>query len=123
VGKEPCHNQDSFRLHRSRGAQHLAHLTLAAAAAALGDQVIIYFTPGAAPALEPDVLEEMTARAMPDMKDPVSGIKQLGGRFMLCELALEALHVTPDELRDDLEIVGATTFMSETRDAARTLTF
>ena len=97
--------------------------TLAAAAAALGDQVIIYFTPGAVHALEPDMLEEMEAKGMPEMKELVSGIKQLGGRFMLCQLALEALHIEPDEVRDDLEIVGATTFMSETKDAARTLTF
>ncbi len=97
--------------------------TLAAAAAALGDEVIIYFTPGAVPALEPDMLEEMSAKGMPAMKELVDGIKQLGGRFMLCELAMEALHIERDEVREDLEIVGATTFMSETKDAYRTLTF
>jgi len=97
--------------------------TLAAAAAALGKEVVIYFTPGAVPALEPDMLEEMTAKGMPDMADLVKDIKTLGARFMLCELALEALHIEPDEVRDDLEIVGATTFMSETQNAERTLTF
>jgi len=107
----------------SQGTSIWPTFTLAAAASGLGDQVIIYFTPGAVPALEPDMLEEMEAKGMPPMKELVDNIKQQGGRFMLCELSLEALHVEPDELRDDLEIVGGSTFMSETRDAARTLTF
>lgn len=97
--------------------------TLASASAALGDEVIIYFTPGAVPALEPDTLEELEAKGMPPMKELVDGFKQLGGRMMLCQLALEALHVEPGELRDDLEIVGATTFLVDTADAARTFTF
>ena len=107
----------------AQGSSIWPTFTLAAAAAALGNKVIIYFTPGAVPMLEPDMLEELEAKGMPEMKALVDGIKQLGGRFMLCELALEALHVTPDDLRDDLEIVGATTFMSETKHAERTLTF
>jgi predicted peroxiredoxin len=96
---------------------------LASASAALGDEVIIFFHPGAAPLLEPDVLEEMEAKGMPPMKELLEGFKKLGGRMMLCALTIEALHIEDGDLRDDLEVVGATTFLVETADAARTFTF
>ncbi len=47
----------------------------------------------------------------------------LGGRMMLCELGLEAHDVTAEELRDDIDIGGATTFMAEIQDAKTTFSF
>ncbi len=96
---------------------------MASSAAALGDEVVIFFTPGGVPALKPGYLEELTAKGMPSMKELLEGIKSLGGRLVLCELALEAKDVTPEDLRDDLEISGATSFMADIRDANVTFSF
>lgn len=96
---------------------------LASASAALGDEVIIFFMPGAGNLLEPETLEEMEGRGMPPMKELLNGFKALGGRMMLCALTLGVWGVTAEDLRDDLEIVGATTFLEETRGAERTFTF
>lgn len=96
---------------------------MASAAAASGDEVIVFFTPGAVPALMPGYLEGMNGKGMPPMGELVEGLRALGGRLVLCELALEARDVTPEDLRDDLEIGGATSFMADIRDAGVTLSF
>ncbi len=43
--------------------------------------------------------------------------------MMLCELGLEAHDVTASDLRDDIDIGGATTFMAEIQDAKTTFSF
>jgi len=96
---------------------------MASAAAASGDDVVIFFTPGAVPALKPGHLEGIAGKGMPPMKELVDGVKMLGGRLVLCELALEAKDVTPDDLRSDLEIAGATGFMADIKDAKTTFSF
>ena len=96
---------------------------MGSAAAASGDDVVLFFTPGAVPALKPGYLEGLTARGMPPMKELLEGIKALGGRLILCELALEAKDVTAAELRGDLEIGGATSFMADIKDANVTFSF
>ncbi|MBN1409774.1 MAG: DsrE family protein [Spirochaetales bacterium] len=96
---------------------------LGSAAAAAGDDVVIFFTPGAVPALKKGVLEGITMKGMPDMKGLVEGITALGGKLILCELALEAKGVTMKELRDDLELGGATSFMAGIKDPCVTFSF
>jgi predicted peroxiredoxin len=96
---------------------------MGSAAAASGEDVIVFFTPGAVPALKPGYLEGINGKGMPPMKELLDGLKALGGRLVLCELALEAKDVTPTELRDDLEIGGATSFMIEIKDANVTFSF
>ncbi len=96
---------------------------LASAAVASGDDVIIFFTPAAVPALKPGYLESLTGKGMPAMKDLVEGIIALGGRLMLCELGLEAHDVTAEDLRDDIDIGGATSFMADIQDAKTTFSF
>jgi len=60
---------------------------------------------------------------MPDLIDLAEGIEALGGRIMLCELAFEAKDMKKEELRDGIEVVGATTFMAEISDATVTFSF
>jgi len=96
---------------------------LGSSAAASGDELILFFTPGAAPALKKGELEKIKAKGMPDMADLVEGIQALGGRILLCELAFEAKDMKKEELRDGIEIVGATTFMAEISDAQVTFSF
>ena len=96
---------------------------LASSAIASGDDVIIFFTPGGAPALKKGHLESITGKGMPDMKDLLEGVMALGGRMMLCELAFEAKDMTKEEIRDDVEVVGATTFYAEISEAKITFSF
>ena len=96
---------------------------LGSSAIASGDDLILFFTPGGAPALKKGELEKIKGKGMPDMIDLVEGIMALGGRMMLCELAFEAKDMTKDEIRDDVEVVGATTFMAEITDAQVTFSF
>jgi len=96
---------------------------LGSSAIASGDDLILFFTPGGAPALKKGELEKIKGKGMPDMADLVEGIMALGGRILLCELAFEAKDMTKDELRDDVEVVGATTFMAEISDAQVTFSF
>lgn len=96
---------------------------LGSAAAAAGDKVILFFTPGAAPALKKGVLDEIKAKGMPDMIELVEGVQNLGGRILLCELALEAKDLKKEDFRDGIEIVGATSFMAEIKDAQVTFSF
>lgn len=96
---------------------------LGSSAVASGDDVIMFFCPAAAPALKPGHLESIHGKGMPPMKELLEGIKAMGGRFMLCELALEAKGMTKEEIRNDVEIVGATTFYAAISDAKITFSF
>jgi predicted peroxiredoxin len=93
------------------------------AAAAMGEEVILFFTPGAAPALRTGVLETVQAKGMPDMGELVDSLQALGGRILVCDLCVEAAGVAEDQLRDGVEIVGVTTFLADTQDATRTFAF
>jgi len=96
---------------------------LGSSAIASGDDLILFFTPGAAPALRKGELEKIKAKGYPDMADLVEGISALGGRMLLCELAFEAKDMKKEDLREGLEIVGATSFMAEISDAQVTFSF
>ena len=96
---------------------------LGSSAAASGDDVIMFFEPWAAPALKEGVLEAMDGKGMPVMEELVDGLIALGGRIMLCELAFAAMDMTEEELREDVEVVGVTTFVVEAQDAQMTFSF
>lgn len=96
---------------------------MGSAAAAMGDEVILFFTPSAAPALVQGRLERMQAKGMPPMKDLVSGFEDLGGKILVCDLCLEAKDLEPQDLRPRAEIVGVTRFLADTRSAERTFCF
>jgi len=96
---------------------------LGSSAAASGDEVVLFFTPGAAPALRKGELEKIKSKGMPDMSELVEGMTALGGRLLLCELALEAKDMKKEEFREGIEIVGATSFMADINDAQITFSF
>ena len=96
---------------------------LGSAAAAAGDEVILFFTPACAPALVPGGLEKMKVKGYPDMADLVEKLKLLGGRMILCELVYENMDMKREDFRDDLEVAGATEFMAATRTAQITYSF
>ena len=96
---------------------------LGSSAVASGDDLILFFTPGGAPALKKGEFEKIKGKGMPDLIDLAEGIEGLGGRILLCELAFEAKDMKKEELRDGIEVVGATTFMAEISDATITFSF
>lgn len=96
---------------------------LASSAVASGDEVILFFTPGGAPVLKKGVLEGIKGKGMPDMADLVEGIEALGARILLCELAFEAKDIKGEEIRDGVEVVGATKFIADIHDARITFSF
>jgi len=96
---------------------------LASSAVASGDDVILFFTPGGAPALRKGELEKIKGKGMPDMDELVEGVMGLGARILLCELALEAKDMKKEDFRDGIEIVGATSFMADIDDAQVTFSF
>jgi predicted peroxiredoxin len=60
---------------------------------------------------------------MPDMADLVEGVETLGAKLYLCELALEAKDLKEEEIREGVEIIGATNFISMLTDNPVTFTF
>jgi predicted peroxiredoxin len=96
---------------------------IGSAAAAMGDEVILFFTPAAAPALVRGKLETVEGKGMPEMGELVRSLQELGGRILVCDLCLEATEVREEDLRDGTEIVGVTSFLAETQDATRTFSF
>lgn len=90
---------------------------------AVGNEVILFFTPGGGPILVKGELDKMKSKGLPDMKDLVEKVKTLGGKIWICELCLEAKDLKPEQLMDGVEIVGATEFMAEASDATVTFSF
>ena len=104
--------------------QHLfPTFIIGAAAAAMGDEVILFFAPAAAPALLKGKLEMVKGKGMPEMGDLVASLQALGGRILVCDLCVEAVDIQEADLRTGAEIVGVTTFLAETQDATRTFSF
>ena len=100
-------------------------VTLAVSAAATGDEVIIYFTPGAAPILVKGAMEKLNEETenMPDLMEMMDGLKMLGARLLMCELALEANGIKEEDLIEEVEVVGATTFVGAADGAGLTFSF
>lgn len=96
---------------------------MGSAAAAMGDEVIIFFTPAAAPALVRGELEKMEGKGLPPMRELVCSTRDLPCRLLVCELCLEAHDLQEEDLRDGVELVGVTTFLAATQAASRTLCF
>ena len=96
---------------------------MGSAAAAMGDEVVLFFTPSAAPALVRGKLETMQAKGMPVMAELVADFQDLEGRILACDLCLEAKDLRVDDLRAGVELVGIVSFLAGTKDAKRTLCF
>ena len=96
---------------------------LGSTAAARGNEVIIFCTPGGAMAMKKGILEEMKGKGMPDLMSLVESYQALGGKIVVCELALDAKDLKPEDFREGVEIVGATGFIDDIQDATITLCF
>lgn len=98
-------------------------MVLGSAAASCGDDVTLFFCPGAAPAMVKGELEKIKAKGMPDILELYEGLRTLGGKILVCELALEAKDLKAEDFREGVEIAGATTFLASIEDATITFSF
>ena len=98
-------------------------LILGSSAAASGDDVVLFFTPGGAPVLLKGRLEEIKAKGLPDLTELYDGLLELGGKVVVCELALDAKDLKAEDFREGIEIQGATTFLNDIKDATITFSF
>ena len=98
-------------------------MILGSAATACGDDVLIFFTPGGAPLLVKGEMEKISAKGMPDLKELVEGFQVLGGRLIACELLWGAKDIKEEDLREGVEVMGATSFLGEIQDAQLTFSF
>ena len=96
----------------------MAALVMGAAAAAVGEQVMMFFQPGGAKALAKGELEKF--KDMQGMPDPLylyESIQILDGRIILCELGLPNKDIKEEDLREGVEVMMASTFLLEVENA------
>lgn len=98
-------------------------MILGSSAAASGDDVTIFCCPGGAPTMVKGELEKIKGKGLPDIVELYNGIRELGGKIFVCELALENKDLKAEDFREGVEIVGATSFMASIRDATITFSF
>ncbi len=100
-----------------------ATLIFGSSAAALGNEVILFFGVSAARILKKGELEKINTKDMPDAVELFGIIRELKSKIYLCSLALEDKTLKKEDLLEDVEITGAISFMSEIQDAKITLSF
>jgi predicted peroxiredoxin len=97
---------------------------LASSAVASGDDVVLFFTPGGAPALVKGEMEKVQdLKGLPNLIELYNGVVELGAKIYACELALDAKDLKKEDFREGVEIIGATTFVNEIKDATITFSF
>jgi len=98
----------------------MAALVMGAAAAATGEQVYMFFQPGAAKALVKGELEKFQdLQGLPDPIYLYDSIVTLDGRFILCELGLPNKGIAKEDLRDEVEVMMASAFLLEVEEAKK----
>ena len=96
----------------------MAALVMSAAVVATGDEVFMFFQPGAARVLVKGELEKyQDLPGMPDPMDLYESILVLDGRIILCELGLPNKGIKQEDLREGVEVMMASTFLFEIEDA------
>ena len=89
-----------------------------------GDDVVLFFTPGGAPVLVKGEMEKIQdMKGLPNLIELYNGLIELGAKIYVCELALEAKDLKPEDFREGIEIIGATAFVNEITDATLTFSF
>lgn len=98
---------------------------MGASGVGIGENVLIFFTPGGCSALLKGELEKFQGKkGLPDPVDLFNTILDEGGRIILCELALENKGIKKEDLRDDrIEILNAPSFLLDAQGAGLTFTF
>jgi predicted peroxiredoxin len=102
----------------------MAALVMGAAIVATGDQVLMFFQPGAAKVLVKDELEKYQGlKGQPDPLDLYDAIQVLEGRIILCELGLPIWDIKEEDLRDGVEVMMASSFLFEAEGASMVFSY
>ena len=96
----------------------MAALVMGAAAAATGEEVLMFFQPGAAKSLVNGELEKFQGlQGQPDPLMLFESIQVLDGRVILCELGLPIWDIDAADLREGVEVMMASSFLFEAEGA------
>lgn len=101
-------------------------LIMGASGVGIGEDVILFFSPGGAQALvkgELEKIRDMKLKGLPDPLELYNTILAEGGKIILCELALENKGIKVEDVREGVEITSASSFLLEAQGAGITLTF
>jgi predicted peroxiredoxin len=102
----------------------LAAFVMAAAAAATGELVLMFFQPGAAKMLVKGELEKYQGlKGQPDPVKLYESIEILDGRMILCELGLPIHDIVEENLREGVEIMMASNFLFEAEGASMVFSY
>ena len=102
----------------------MAALVMGAAIVATGDQVLMFFQPGAAKVLVEGELEKyQDLKGQPDPIDLYDAIQVLEGRVILCELGLPIWDIKEEELREGVEVMMASSFLFEVEGASMVFSY
>ena len=97
---------------------------IGAAAAACGDDVVVFFTVGGAPAMLKGELEKIQGpKGLPDLMELYDSLCVLGGKLLVCELALGVKDLKAEDFRGEAELASAADFLGEISDAQVTFSF
>jgi predicted peroxiredoxin len=97
----------------------MAALVMAASIATSGEEVFMFFQPGAAKVLVKGELEKFQGlKGQPDPLHLYESIQVLDGRIILCELGMPIHDINAEDLREGVEIMMASTFMFEIEGAS-----
>lgn len=107
------------------GKNIMPTLIMASSGLSLDYEVHIFFTPGGSKWALKDELEKIgTPKGLPNPVKLFNDILQLGGKVVLCELALENKGISPADLRDPkITIEKAPTFLMGAEGAGMTFSF
>ena len=101
-------------------------LIMGASGVGIGEEVMVFFCPGGAPALVKGELEKIREKKLKGLPDPVQlydDIVSEGGRIILCELALENKDIKVEDVREGVEIMSAPSFLLDAVGAGLSLVF
>lgn len=96
---------------------------IASSSIALGDEVIMWFTPRAGPALLHWEFKKIKGVGMPDLIEMATECRNLGVKFYLCGAAVDILGCEEEDLWEGVEITGSTTFVAQAHGATLSLSF
>lgn len=101
-------------------------LIMGASGVGIGEEVMVFFCPGGAPALVKGELEKIREKKLKGLPDPVQlydDIVSEGGRIILCELALENKDIKVEDVREGVEIMSAPSFLLDAVGSGLSLVF
>ena len=118
-------SKTAITVNGAEGKNIFPAIIIGVSSAASGDELILFFTPGGAPAMVKGALEKINeeAKNLPDVMEMWEGLLSLGAKILVCELAFDVHGFKEEDLREGCKVVGATTFVGEAAGAELTLSF